>query len=216
MSGKTFGQLLAAGREALGWSQWDLAAALNTSQGTVSRYETGKRVPDYDRILEIGNATGLSVSYLMGLSDDPFNEPKSGPVYMRPVLGCIAAGTPRAAIEQADDRHETSSALYQDHPRGFWLQISGNSMNRLFPDGALVYVDPDMEVRNGDVAVVFVNGDDATCKRIFWERGAIRLKPDSWDRDYQDRLIFANDPDAPEVRVLGKVISYTAPEGWRA
>lgn len=216
MSGKTFGQRLAKGREAIGWSQQELAAALHSSQGTVSRYEIGSRVPDYDRIREISDVSGISVAFLMGLSDDPFSEPSRGPVYMRPMLGRIAAGTPRAAIEQADERHETSSALYQDHPRGFWLQISGNSMNRLFPDGALVYVDPEARVSNGDVAVIFVNGDDATCKRIFWERDAIRLKPDSWDRDYQDRLIFANDPDAPEVRVLGKVVSYAAPDGWRA
>ena len=89
-------------------------------------------------------------------------------------------------------------------------------MNRLFPDGALVYVDLDAEVRDGDVAVVFVNGDDATVKRIYWEGDAIRLVPESYDPDYRDRVIFANDPDAPEVRVLGKVVSYTAPDRWRA
>lgn len=216
MPGKTFGQRLAAGREALGWSQLDLAQALNSSQGTISRYEQGRRVPDYDRIREISDVSGISVAFLMGLSDDPFSEPARGPVYMRPVLGRIAAGTPRTAIEQVDRQHPVTEPLYLEHPHGYWLEVSGNSMNRLFPDGALVYVDMDAEIRNGDVAVVNVNGYDATVKRIFWEPGAIRLKPDSWDRDYQDRVIYANDPDAPSVRTMGKVVSYTAPDGWRA
>lgn len=216
MTDMTFGERLAAGREAIGWSQQDMAEALKSSQGTISRYELNKRVPDYDRIREISDVSGLSVAYLMGLSDDPFSEPTRGPVHMRPVLGRIAAGTPREALEQSDERHAVSDDVYRDHPHGFWLQVAGNSMNRLFPDGALIYVDMDAELRNGDVAVVNVNGYDATVKRIYWEPGAIRLKPDSWDMDYQDRVIYANDPDAPAVRTVGKVITYTAPDGWRA
>ena len=89
-------------------------------------------------------------------------------------------------------------------------------MNRLFPDGSLVLIDPDTDVRNGDVAVVFVNGDDATVKRIYMEGDAIRLHPESYDSEYRDRVIDSTDPDAPNVRIIGKVVSYTAPDGWRA
>ena len=89
-------------------------------------------------------------------------------------------------------------------------------MNRLFPDGSLVLIDPDADVRNGDVAVVFVNGDDATLKRVYFEGDAIRLHPESYDPEYRDRVIDASDQDAPSVRIIGKVVSYTAPDGWRA
>ena len=132
-----------------------------------------------------------------------------------PILGCIAAGAPRAAFSQSDDYHDTQRSLVSSHPHAFWLVVAGNSMNRLFPEGALVLVDPDAEVRSGDVAAIFVNGDDATIKRIFFEDGSVRLHPESWDPDYRDRTIDPSDPDAPAVRVIGRAVSYTAPDGWR-
>ena len=133
-----------------------------------------------------------------------------------PLFGSISAGTPREALCISDSHHATEESLYRSHPNGFWLTVSGNSMNRLFPDGSLVLIDPDAEVRNGDVGVVFVNGDDATLKRVYFEYDSIRLHPESYDPEYRDRVIDATDPDAPDVRVIGKAVSYTAPDGWRA
>lgn len=209
------GAKIAKARELRHWSQEQLAHEMGTSQVQVSRWESREdlRTSVLERVSE---ATGVTLQYLLGLSDDPFTKPLQGPIYYKPVLGRIAAGTPREAIERSEETHWVSSELYNAHPHGIWLQVSGNSMNRLFPDGSLVYVDLDAEVRDGNVAVLFINGNDATVKRIFWEGDAIRLRPESYDPDYRDRVIFANDPDAPEVRVLGKVVSYTAPDGWRA
>lgn len=206
---------IAKARRVLGWTQERLARELETSQGLVSRWEHAKTVK-LDTLERVSDVTGVTLSFLLGLSDDPFAEPMRGRVYYKPVLGRISAGTPREAIEDADERHCVPAELYRAHPHGVWLRVAGNSMNRLFPDGCLVYVDLDAEVRDGDVAVVFVNGDDATVKRVYWEADSIRLSPESYDPDYRDRVIFANDPDAPEVRTLGKVVSYTAPDGWRA
>ena len=59
-----------------------------------------------------------------------------------PVFGRIAAGTPREALMQSDQTHDTPESLYAMHKRSFWLIVSGNSMNRLFPDGSLVLIDP--------------------------------------------------------------------------
>lgn len=36
------------------------------------------------------------------------------------------------------------------------------------------------------------------------------------DPEYQDRVIDRDDPDAPEVRVLGRAVAYASPDGWRA
>ena len=97
-------------------------------------------------------------------------------------------------------------------------ELGGNvaAWDRLFPEGTLVLIDPDDEVRNGEVGVVFVNGDDATLKRVYYDGETVRLHPESYDPEYMDRVIDRRDPDAPEVRILGKAVSYTAPDGWRA
>ena len=208
---------IAAARNAKGWSQKDLAKKIGTTQQQIARYESGANDVKSSVLLKLSAALGVTVSYLLALDDDPsFVSVVSSDTVPVPVLGRIAAGTPRAAFSQSDDYHDTQRGLVASHPHAFWLVVAGNSMNRLFPEGALVLVDPDVEVHSGDVGAIFVNGDDATIKRIFFEDGAVRLHPESWDPDYRDRTIDPSDPDAPAVRVIGRAVSYTAPDGWRA
>ena len=208
---------IAEARKMKGMSQLDLANAIGTTQQQVAKWESGKTDPRISSLKKIREALGVSLSYLLGMADDPsFVSVVSSDTVPVPVLGRIAAGTPRAAFSQSDDYHDTQRGLVASHPHAFWLVVAGNSMNRLFPEGALVLVDPDVEVRSGDVGAIFVNGDDATIKRIFFEDGTVRLHPESWDPDYRDRTIDPSDPDAPAVRVIGRAVSYTAPDGWRA
>lgn len=210
------GYQIAKARAIRGWSQEKLAGEIGTTQKQVSRWETGKRDVPGEMVLAMADKLGVTVAFILGVTDNPFARAVPGPKYHRPVIGRIAAGTPREALEVADDTHEITSELHRDHPHGVWFRIAGNSMNRLFPDGTLVYVDFDAEVMNGDVGVVNVNGYDAVCKRIYREKGAIRLHPESYDPEYRDKVIYNADPDAPYVQIVGKVVSYTAPDRWRA
>lgn len=210
------GTRIAAARNAKGWSQKDLADRMSVSQPTIQRYESGKRDLDTEKLVSLSSVLGVTVSYLLGLDSDPnFVSVVANESVPVPVLGRIAAGTPREALSQSGDFHDTPRSLASGHAHAFWLVVAGNSMNRLFPEGALVLVDPDTEVRSGDVAAIFVNGDDATIKRVYFEGGSVRLHPESWDPEYRDRTIDPSDPDAPAVRVIGRAVSYTAPDGWR-
>ena len=207
---------IAEARKMKGMSQLDLANAIGTTQQQVAKWESGKIDPRISSLKKIREALGVSLSYLLGMADDPsFVSVVSSDTVPVPILGRIAAGTPREAFSQSDDYHDTQRGLVASHPHAFWLVVAGNSMNRLFPEGALVLVDPDVEVRSGDVGAIFVNGDDATIKRVYFEDGTVRLHPESWDPEYRDRTIDPSDPDAPAVRVIGRAVSYTAPDGWR-
>ncbi|MGN0034215.1 MAG: LexA family protein [Coriobacteriales bacterium] len=200
-----------------GLTQIELAKMVGITVQALQNYEYGLRDVRSSTLSKISGATGKPLSYLLGLDDDPsFTPLVERPVHRVPVVGRIAAGEAREAIQQADECHETRGELWSAHPHAFWLVVAGNSMNRLFPEGALVLVDPDMEVRDGDVGAVFVNGDDATVKRVFLEPGRVRLHPESHDPEYRDTVIREDDPDAPEFRAIGRVVSYTAPDGWRA
>ena len=208
---------LAEMRKRAGLTQQQLAEKIGVTQQTIWYYENGRREMKSSVLVELSKALGCSVSELLGLGNmrGVVNTSPS-PSRQIPLVGRIAAGTPREAIYQAGETHDAPEALWQAHPNGFWLTVSGNSMNRLFAEGTLVLIDPDEEVRNGDVGVVFVNGDDATLKRVYYDGETVRLHPESYDTEYVDRVIDRGDPDAPDVRVLGKAVSYTAPDGWRA
>ena len=58
-------------RKSRGISQVRMAIDLNTTQNTISRYENGEREPGIKELIAISNYFGVSVDYLLGLTDDP-------------------------------------------------------------------------------------------------------------------------------------------------
>ena len=58
-------------RKKKGISQLRLATELNTTQNTVSRYETGEREPGIDELIKIADYFNVSVDYLIGRTENP-------------------------------------------------------------------------------------------------------------------------------------------------
>ena len=52
-------------------SQLSLAMKLNTTQMSISRYETGKREPDLKTLILIADFFDVSVDYLLERTDNP-------------------------------------------------------------------------------------------------------------------------------------------------
>lgn len=214
---------LGAARKKAGYTQASAAAATGIPLGTIRRWEQGVNEPDIDSLVVLAKLYGVTTDTLLGtqfadpkVTDDPrIVRAVPSPARQIPVIGAVAAGEACEAIEQADRTFPWPEELCGGGDYA-WVQASGNSMNRDFADRALVLIDRRAEVHNGDIAAVYVNGDDVTIKQVFFEEGgAIRLHPRSYDPEYRDRVIDASDPDAPEVRFLGKAVTYTAPPDWR-
>ncbi len=58
-------------RKKHGISQLKLALELNTSQNTISRYETGEREPGIAELIKIADYFNVSIDYLVGRTDNP-------------------------------------------------------------------------------------------------------------------------------------------------
>ena len=58
-------------RKKKGISQLRLATDLNTTQNTISRYETGEREPGIDELIKIADYFNVSVDYLIGRAENP-------------------------------------------------------------------------------------------------------------------------------------------------
>ncbi len=52
-------------------TQLTLALELKTNQNTISRYETGDREPSLTELVVIANYFGVSVDYLLGITNEP-------------------------------------------------------------------------------------------------------------------------------------------------
>ena len=56
-------------RRKKGISQFRLATDLNTTQNTISRYETGEREPGIAELIKIADYFNVSVDYLIGIEE---------------------------------------------------------------------------------------------------------------------------------------------------
>lgn len=58
-------------RKEKGISQLKLALDLNTSQNTISRYETGEREPGINELIKLADYFDVSIDYLVGRTENP-------------------------------------------------------------------------------------------------------------------------------------------------
>ena len=59
-------------------TQIKLAMDLNTTQNTISRYETGKREPGVAELIRLANYFSVSIDYLVGLTNERKPYPRRG------------------------------------------------------------------------------------------------------------------------------------------
>lgn len=84
---KTFGQRVLLARRDLGWEQEKLSEATSVSRSRISEIERGKATNvGIEAIFSLANALGVTVPYLLGISDDVLGE-----------------GTDRVLKEQSDE-----------------------------------------------------------------------------------------------------------------
>ena len=197
-----------------GLTQEEFGEIAGVSSMAVSQWENGRAVPRMGSIQRIADHFHISKADV--ISDMPSEDTASDhivPLRRAPIVGRIAAGDPREAIEQADSWQYVFNPNASDD--SFYLVCAGDSMNKVIPQDMLVLIDPDKETNSGDVAAVMVNGDDATLKRVYFAGDTIVLHPESTNSSYKDRTIDRTSQDAPEFRVIGPVIGLCTSPGWR-
>ena len=90
----------------------------------------------------------------------------------------------------------------------FGLKIRGNSMEPKFSEGDVVIVRKQPDVDSGTIAIVMVNGDEATVKKIQKFDGGINLVPSNSSYDIKT---YTNEQiEKLPVRILGKVVELRA------
>ncbi len=120
-----------------------------------------------------------------------------------PVMGVIRAGEPMYADQNIIGYEYLPDEIVKGGEY-FGLKVTGDSMN-LVPilDQQIVVVRKQDIVENGEIAVVIVDGEDATVKRFYHTDTTVTLMPQSSNPDYVPRII---DTMKTEVRVVGKVV----------
>lgn len=124
--------------------------------------------------------------------------------YMCPVYGRISAGQPNWAEECIEGRLPIDPNLMNiiDPEECYFLRVNGESMNKVIRNGAYALIRKTDWVENGEIAVVLVNGFDATLKKFSKQGDLVVLEPMSTDNSFQVQIYDKNTP----IKIIGKYI----------
>lgn len=126
------------------------------------------------RVEMVAELLGTTSEYLMDKTDV---KERRGGVKIK-VYGTIAAGIPIDAVEDIIDEEEIPAAMARDGEY-IGLKVKGDSMYPLIQDGSTAIIRKQPDCESGDIAAVYVNGDEATLKRVIKRTNGITLVPEN-------------------------------------
>lgn len=185
-------------------TQEELGKVLDIQKAAISKYENGRAEPSTEVLKKMSAYFGVSIDYLLGNSPAKLSAQKLGRGVRIPVLGRVVAGIPIEAVEEILDYEEITPELAATG-KFFALQVKGDSMLPKLEEGDVVIVKKQEDVETGDIAIVLVNGDEATIKQVKKVNGGIMLygfNPDVYEPHFYSNQQIQELP----VRILGKVI----------
>ena len=163
-------------------------------------YRTGKPIaPTLDSVKYISAAMNIPLDDLLKMLDDEqefkLKEDSSEykvqqKTYFCPVYGRISAGQPNWAEECIEGRIPIAPDMMNIHnpEECFFLRVNGESMNKIIKNGAFALIKKTDFVENGEIAVVLVNGFDATLKKFTKQGELIVLEPMSTDTTIETQV----------------------------
>lgn len=195
----SIGDRIRSMRLSKGLTQEEVGRHIGTTKQTLYKYETGiiTNIP-IDKIDAIAKLFDVSPAYLMGWDEeDPTSSERTIAI---PVVGSIPAGVPIEAIEDIVGRVVIPEEWERHGDEYFALRVHGDSMFPICLDGDTVIIKRQSCADSGDICACYVNGYDATLKRVKISAHSITLQPEN-----------TNYPPATythpgEVTIAGKVV----------
>ncbi len=186
-------------RKLRGFTQQELADKSNISRSYLADIENGRYNPSIETLGDIATALGTDVNALIDSVNDN--------VITVPVLGRIVAGIPVEAITDIIDYEEITKEM-AGNGEYFALQIRGDSMEPKFSEGDVVIVRKQPDIESGDIAIVLINGEDATIKKVKKHETGIFLI--STNTNYAPKFFSCEDIEKLPITILGKVVELRA------
>ena len=201
------------------------------SKSHLSQYVNGKSSPDQHKLCLLAKTLNVGEAWLLGYDvpknvkkmtsiktkpaiEKIYNqlEPRQAKVYnfaerqlkeqkekSVPLLGQTAANPKELSYGDTiyDETIETNVPKNADCA----LVVQGDSMEPEYQNGEIVFYKSQPTVENGEMAIVEINGDGVTLKKVYFNYDEDKVILRSLNNKYADREL---NPD--QVRILGKVV----------
>lgn len=192
-------------------TQEQLAAICNVTRAMISLYEHDRNAPSIEVKRILADHFRVTMDYLSGYSN--IRSPENMLVYEGyklikvPIVNSIGPKSCMFTLENIEGyifvaEEKAKNGTY------FFLRAKGDSMiNARIMDGDLVYVRKQSDVNSGDIALVLINDQEGTLKRILKTDHSIILHSEN---PTYNPLVFSNkDIESGLIRILGKVLQVT-------
>lgn len=175
-----------------GLSNSDFANEIGVSLATLSRWESGE-------IKSLNTQTKERLSEFLNIDVDEYLKHD----LVKPILGVVKAGYNLTAFENIEDYITVSS---DDARKGdYFLRVTGDSMigARIYPND-LIFVKEVDDVPSNTIAVVMINGDEATVKRVIKKDDILILE--AANPNVESRFFSKEEVMTTPVKIIGKVL----------
>lgn len=198
---KSIGERIKEARKTAGLTQVELAKKTELSRSYIGDIEKDRYNPSVSTLQLIAKATNTPLEELLPSTKSPSSDSQGVRI---PVLGRVVAGIPLDAIEEIIDYEEIPKSMAATG-EFFALQVKGDSMLPTLKDGDVVIVKKQPTVDSGDIAIVLVNGNEATVKEVKESPAGITLIGHNV-AVYTPQFYSNEEIKSLPVQVLGKVV----------
>ena len=168
-------------------------------RGFVKRLAHKARALEVVKLPENASANDIFNSFTPSVIKGGLDKSKSNSSKVS-VLGSIAAGTPIEAIQHEVDKVALPEDL-QKNGEYFGLKVKGNSMIEAgINDGDTVIIKKTSTADTGQIAVVLIDEQEATLKRIRKKGNTIALE--AANKNYDTKIYASN-----RIKIQGRLIS---------
>lgn len=198
---KSIGERIKDARKSAGLTQLELAKKTDLSRSYIGDIEKDRYNPSVSTLQLIATATNTPLEDLLPSTK---TASPTGRGVRIPVLGRVVAGIPIEAVEEILDYEEITPELAATG-EFFALQVRGASMEPTLRDGDIVIVKKQPTVDSGDIAIVLVNGNDATVKEIKESPAGVTLIGHNV-AVYTPHFYSNHDIESLPIQIIGKVV----------
>lgn len=204
-------------REEKGMSQDELARLVGfKSRSSINKIEMGVNDITQSKLIAIANALHVSPGELMG-EDEEVASPADlssrlpnmvsieARTFCVPIVGRVAAGRPIVADEEIIGYEYIDNKYSKDGHEYFGLRIVGKSMEPTIMDGDIVIVRRQNYVENGEIAIVLIDGEEATAKEVKESADGITLIGHN-AAVYTPHFYSAQEVKNLPVQIIGRVV----------
>lgn len=152
-----------------GVSQNELARSAGLTQSAINKILTGKtKQPGIDTTEAIARVLNVSVAQLIYTPDLPKDADPVAGFRRVPLISWVQAGlpTPVASLDDMDKWYLCPVSISDE---GFALKVRGESMEPMFFEGDIVFIDPDVPAESGRIVAAVDDGaadPEATLKKL--------------------------------------------------